>query len=160
MIQFRKTAGFTMIELLVAITILVLLSSVAIVSFSGSLKSSRNSKRRADLEMTRAALEMYRTVNKAYPLDSGSTEPVKFATLVTTLKSGGYLSSSPSDPMAGQDANFVYYYGSTTTQYQVCAYLELSPLPSYCTAQNTTLIGTLTAPTAVTPTTLCCLNSP
>lgn len=149
--------GFTIIELLVAMVILMLLVTVAGVSFSSSLDASRNAKRRADLEMVRAALEMYRSqqTTKSYPIVTATDDGARFTTLVTLLSgTPKYLStSSLKDPLDGQ-GSFKYYFDSTASAYQVCALLEATSLPSGCVAGTSV---TLTAPTG---TILCCLNQP
>ncbi len=62
-----KKEGFTIIEILVAITIIGLLSSISIVSLSGVRKNSRDSKKIADLERIQTALEFYFMDNYNYP---------------------------------------------------------------------------------------------
>lgn len=154
----RSRHGFTIIELLVAMVILMMLVTVAGVSFSSSLDASRNAKRRADLEMVRAALEMYRSqqTSKSYPIITSTTDDgVRFTSLVTLLSgTPKYLStSSLKDPLDGQ-GSFKYYFDSTASTYQVCALLEATSLPSGCVA------GTLVSLSAPTGTILCCLNQP
>lgn len=106
---FRATKGFTFIELLVSITIVLLLSSVAMVSYQSSNKKARDNKRRADLEQARAALEMYRTDNGEYPASLSELAPE-------------YLNELPDDPK-----DYSYYYGPSGTpplSYELCAYME------------------------------------
>ena len=51
--------GFTLIELLLVIIILGVLSALITGNFFTSLKKGRDAKRKADLEQTQRALEMY-----------------------------------------------------------------------------------------------------
>ncbi|MCL4208570.1 hypothetical protein KJZ63_02975, partial [Patescibacteria group bacterium] len=53
--------GFTMIELLVVTTIIIILTSIGLVSYTSANRSARNGKRKADMEMVRQALVLYRT---------------------------------------------------------------------------------------------------
>jgi len=100
--------GFTLVELLVTMTVIAILMGLAFVSFSGTKKTARDGKRKADLEQIRSALEMYRSDNEKYPSS------------LSDLTSGGYLSSLPADPLG-----YTYYYEkSDDNHYQLCAYLE------------------------------------
>ncbi len=112
--------GFTLVELLVVTTIIILLSSVAVVSYQSAGKKSRDNKRKADLEQIRSALEMYRSDNNQYPAGN-------FSQMTTALKNAGFLTEAPSDPKG-----YSYYYKqTTTTSYDLCAYLE-SGGPANC----------------------------
>jgi len=86
--------GFTLIELLVVITIMIVLSAVAMVSFTGAGKKSRDSRRMADLEKIRMALEMARQV--------GNTYPATLPPLVTL----NYLSVEPKDPKTSSSYSY------------------------------------------------------
>jgi len=102
--------GFTLIELLISVSIILLLSSMAVISYQASNKKARDNRRNSDLEQIRAALEMYRSDEDLYP--------EALSTLVTD-----YMNEVPSDPKAG--AGYVYYYSrTTTTTYDLCAYFE------------------------------------
>lgn len=86
------TKAFTLVELLVAMTIIMVLTIVAVVNYGSVQKNARDSKRKADLEKVRVALEMYRQDHDGcYPSDA------------TTLTEAGhnYLDVLPgSDPKA------------------------------------------------------------
>jgi general secretion pathway protein G len=108
-----KKQGFTLIELLVSISIIVLLTSVAVVYYQQAGKKARDNKREADLEQIRSALEMYRSDNGSYPTGD-------WGTMTNTLISGNYLGEVPTDPKG-----YSYYYNRiTTTTYELCAYKE------------------------------------
>lgn len=79
-----------MIELLVSATIIILLTAIGLVSFSQASISSRNAKRKADLETLRQALTIYK---QDYSYYANSTT-VDFNTLVTNLYSEEYLSEA------------------------------------------------------------------
>lgn len=59
--------AFTLIELIVTITIIAVLSLVAVVSFSGAQKKARDGRRVQDVGKIQMALEMARQVGKTYP---------------------------------------------------------------------------------------------
>jgi len=102
--------GFTLIELLVVFSLMGIIMSIAIPAFGASRKSARDGKRKADLEMIRSALEMYRSDIGSYPLSGSLSTPLT-----------GYLSSIPKDPLTSTD----YPYSRLTTNtYILCANLE------------------------------------
>ncbi len=103
-----KNKGFTLIELLVTTTIILLLTSIAVVSYASASKRSRDNKRISDLETLRSALEIYRSEEGVYPLDLNS--------LATT-----YINEIPTDP---KPDNYSYYYSSDGSTYTLCAYIE------------------------------------
>ena len=109
-----KEKGFTLIELLVVMTIIAVLSGLALVSFQGARKTARDGKRKADLEEIRSALEMYRTDCGAYLTGtrySGSTIACGSNTYMTI----------PDDPISARR----YRYWSNGTNYNLCAALEV-----------------------------------
>ncbi len=62
--------AFTLIELLVVIAIIGVLAatSVALINPLQQFKKARDTKRKADLQQIRSALELYRSDNGAYPV--------------------------------------------------------------------------------------------
>jgi general secretion pathway protein G len=108
--------GFTLIEILVVTTIIVLLTATALITYSTFLKQSRDAKRKADLEQVRAALEMYRSNNDTYPVGS------VWATTLNVLKTPViYIQSLPSDP---KSSVYSYYYSGTASDYTIASQLE------------------------------------
>lgn len=112
--MFKK--AFTLIELLVVISIIGILIAVGAVSYQKSVKLSRDSKRKSDLEQVRQALETYRSEEGVYPAT---------ASWSTDLTSGDYISTIPTDPKSG---TYTYTKGAGAT-YSLCAALELGDPP-------------------------------
>ena len=117
----KKNNGFTLIEILVVVTIIGLLTLVAVVSYSAFLKQARDAKRKADLEQIRAALEMYRSNNDNYISSSRNTNcsNAVFNYLTTPTK---YIESIPSDPKSG--SSYYYRCNISKSNYTLGAYLE------------------------------------
>lgn len=69
--QYRRR-GFTLVELMIVIVIIVILSTIAIVSYTVVLKNAHDSKRQSDMTALRSALEAYYQKNGTYP--SGCTQ--------------------------------------------------------------------------------------
>jgi general secretion pathway protein G len=98
----KSTSGFTMIELLVVTTIIILLTTIGLISYSQALQNSRNAKRKSDLEVIRQALVLFKADNGYYP----STDYDGLQAVLGT----GYLSAIPTDPKSAQSATFTYSY--------------------------------------------------
>lgn len=103
--------GFTLLELLVTISIIGILMALATVSFTTAQKNGRDSRRRADVENVRKALEQYYALNTQYPAVCDA------ASLVTVLPNG-----LPTDPK--NTAPYQYVLACTTADYCICAALE------------------------------------
>lgn len=130
----KQKRGFTLLEILVSITIIAVLTAIGIVSYSSVNKRSRDVKRKSDLEQVRSALEMYRADNGEYPnIGSGF---LNASGLDTDLVDSGYMPQVPDDP----DSSENYYYDAIDTSgvftgYCICADLETvtSGTESTCT---------------------------
>lgn len=59
--------GFTLVELLIAISIMAVLSTLGFSLFKSSLARARDSKRMSDLKQIQTALELYHNTNGTYP---------------------------------------------------------------------------------------------
>lgn len=62
--------GFTLVEILVAATIIGLLSTIGMSGFQAITKSGRDALRKSDMEQIRSALEIYKSENNTYPLNA------------------------------------------------------------------------------------------
>lgn len=113
--------AFTLIELMVVVSIAAILFSIATVTYSNVTKSSRDARKKADLEAIRQALELYRSTCGAYPS----------APLDTSIACGTqtYMSSLPKDPKTGDN----YVYATTTSGYDLTATLENNCSGATCT---------------------------
>lgn len=111
--ETKKINGFTLFELLVTISIIAVLTAVAVVSFGGMTKKARDSRRIADLEKIRIALEAARQVGTTYPVS------------LTTLVTNGFLQQIPVDPKMGVGGTYVYVRLTDYT-YRICTYVEES----------------------------------
>jgi general secretion pathway protein G len=92
----ESAGGFTMIELIVVLAIIMVLTSVALVQYRQSVVAAREAVLRSDLHLMRDAIDQYYADKGAYPAS------------LDTLVSEGYLRSIPDDPfVSGRKDNWV-----------------------------------------------------
>jgi len=125
----KLKVGFTLIELLVVISIIGVLMAISLFGFQGARESSRDARRKSDLEMIRSGLEIYKSDCNVYPPSPLGTSLVGSGTPASCAVANTYISSVPKDPL---DPIRVYTYTRlTTSTYSLCASLEQSITP-YC----------------------------
>lgn len=121
----KKFDGFTLIEVLVAATIIGLLSTIGLSSYQAITRSGRDALRKSDLEQVRSALEIYKSDNGNYPTVT--------VTCVPALPTS-YINPYPADPKSS--ANKYCYVWVSSLKYQLCAHLENAGQPAvtppYC----------------------------
>lgn len=94
--------GFTLVELVVVVSIIMVITAVGAISFQSANKKARDGRRKADLEKIRLALEMIRQVGETYPASAAALSPI-------------YLPSWPADPISSQSYYYVRTSGYTYT---------------------------------------------
>lgn len=118
--MIKSQRAFTLIELLVVISIVGVLIGLSIFGLQGARKSSRDARRKADLELIRSGIEIYRADCGSYPIALASPLVGTQTTGNTCLTSITYIAEVPIDPLPDR----VYYYSSDGTIYELCAALE------------------------------------
>lgn len=109
--------GFTLLELLVTISIIGILIGVGSVSFSTAQKKGRDSRRQADMKAMQTSLEQCYALDTKYPAsaDEGSA--------LTCIGGAVTMNSVPYDPK--NTGSYVYTYTvAGTTSYCLCALME------------------------------------
>jgi general secretion pathway protein G len=104
-----KNKGFSLVELLVVMTIIMVLTVVGMINYGNANKKSRDAKRKSDLESVRVALEMYRQDNGSYPSDEDDLVP-------------DYIQKLPEDPQSPTES---YGYTLSDYEYTLTADLEI-----------------------------------
>lgn len=111
--NFRKQKGFTLVELLVVISIIGVLATLVLLQLGTARARARDTKRIADVNQVRTAIEQYFE-------DNGGRYP----TLIDATTVGRYLARVPVDPLTGNGYGYAYNPAATPTQYQLWAKLE------------------------------------
>lgn len=99
----RVGRGFTLLEILVVISIIGILSSVAFVSYNQAREKGFMGKRIASASEVRKALEVYYSENESYPVTgtrwmSDSCVAYRRDDWIPGLVAGGYIHALPTDP--------------------------------------------------------------
>lgn len=99
--------GFTLVEMLIVISIIGVLSAVGLASYTSFLKNSRDAKRQADLKFIQTALENYHADQIYYPILSPSSCPetgdgkLRFGCSLTDVSGvRTYIAGIPKDPQS------------------------------------------------------------
>ena len=113
----KKNKGFTLIESLVVVTMMMVITAVAVTSYATASKKNRDNRRKADLEKIRTALEMFRQS------DLGGSYPVASGVEATGLVSEKYIDEWPNDPKSTTQR--YEYTRPTSYTYTISARLEI-----------------------------------
>lgn len=149
--------GFTLVELLIVITILAVLSAIGLTIYKSVLKSARDSNRKTDFGFIQSALEQYFADQFSYPaIDTGTTACPTNGSLNFTFQPSGqtgcplknplgtktYINVLPKDPLPSPQPKYCYSpvpssptpcspSGTKCTSYTLYAKLENGPSPTY-----------------------------
>lgn len=98
-----SSAGFTLMELLVVMTIIGILAAIAVPALRDSPQRAREAALRGDLYSFRSVIDQYHGDKGSYPAD------------LQTLVSEGYMRKIPFDPMTKSADTWVLAYEEPST---------------------------------------------
>ncbi len=136
----KRKKGFTLLELLVVISIIAVLLAISASAFISSRVTARDAKRKTDIEQIRGALELFKADKGSYPnsANGGQDSGDAATALLVLTQSPVYMAKLPPDP--GGLNNYYYQYISASGGYALCAALERVPSGTssvnYCTGSS------------------------
>jgi prepilin-type N-terminal cleavage/methylation domain-containing protein len=162
LLHTKKRAGFTLVEIMIAISIIAILSTVGLSVYTQGQKLARDAKRKADLKQIQTALNLYYQDFKAYPNTVAGACSSNLGGFTQCVSSGAapwinglnnnYLDIMPVDPVANNgdtanpknNTNFGYGYRvyvaicnkGANQVYTLYAKLENSSDPDRLAAKN------------------------
>jgi len=117
--------GFTLVELMIVITVIAILAAIAVASFTRVQKQARDTKRKADVRALQTALQVYFTEKGAYPISASPTIITTPLNVLTTPTA--YISTLPTAPGGTTGTNVSYMYiSSDGTKYGLCNQMEVN----------------------------------
>ena len=143
MIRIR---GFTLVELLVVVSIIGILASVVAINANSARRQSRDSRRKSDIQNVAGALELYYADHHAYPTAVTYGQSLRAVLNV-------YSSNIASDPSGGVSSDGVfgtgYFYASNGSHFLLDVQLErpeaaTTTVASPGSSDNTFVTGTYT----------------
>lgn len=121
----EKMKGFSIVELLVVMSVIVLLGSLILVQVTSSRAKARDAERESEIKTLQNAMAIYIVNNKLYPVYSGPLTGADAAS--TALINDGALQQVPLDP--SNSGNFRYIYDSSDgSTYTITYYLETNSI--------------------------------
>ena len=111
-----KRTGFTLIEILIVVSIIGMLSSIVLVGLGSFRSRGRDARRAADLRETQNALELYNEKEGSYPTVSSWSD---LGAALVAAQIG--VTSIADDPLGGSHH---YQYGSNGQNYVLAATIE------------------------------------
>lgn len=118
---YRKTAGFTLIEVMVVVVILGILAAIIVPKIMSRPEQARMVKVKQDITAIQSALDLYKLDNGIYPttdqgLQALVTKP-SAAPVPRDWKSDGYLQDLPVDPWGS-----AYQYQNDNEKLRIFSY--------------------------------------
>ncbi len=141
-LKFKNSSGFTLVELMVVVSIIGLMSSILYVNYNDAREQARDKVRMTDLKSLQLAIETYKAQHGRYPAQGCGTVGTSFAgpglgtgsfascDVYITGHAGGvtftpdFISVLPRDSRFESETNKGFYYMTDTngTSYKLMVY--------------------------------------
>ena len=128
--NLKKNKAFTLVELIVVITILAILWTIAFLSFQWYSRDARDSARSSDLDTLRSSLELFYTKTWFYP-QANNWQNITYSWIIAWQQwtfwdpqnvQVGSVSKLPKDPLT--QTEYTYSVTSLKNEYQLAATFE------------------------------------
>lgn len=126
-------SGFTLVELIIVLSILALLSTIAFLSFSGYIRDSRDVSRISELKIISQQLDLYKVKNAFYPEIINKTTITYSWNILwyqwdldESLSKNIGLNKTPLDPY--DKKTYTYYLTKDGKEFQLLWFLEKEKL--------------------------------
>lgn len=121
--KLNHNKAFTLIEMLVVISLIGILATLALVSFGPSQKQARDTTRKSDLKQFQTSIENYATLNSGlYPIHTTTLQITSTDSSFCTAELN--LSSCPIDPKNSDNLIYKYISNATGSDFVLWAGLE------------------------------------
>lgn len=132
--QKTNNKAFTLVELIVVATILVILATMGFAAFSDSIPDARDAERKASIAQMQSALESYHSERQVLPTPwanfditlTGSTVAIQ-GKFDNTVRINNKLRNLPTDPYT--QSAYAYSITNNKQEYQLAATLENGDIP-------------------------------
>jgi prepilin-type N-terminal cleavage/methylation domain-containing protein len=131
-----KKLGFTLVELMVVVSIIGILASIVYANFTGARAAARDDIRKSALKELQLAVELYKAQYGTYPAQGCGSYPT-YAGRGTHPSWGctadeyitglvpDFIAALPSDPISEDIDGYGYMYLSNGTDYKIVAHLTV-----------------------------------
>lgn len=141
----RAGSGFTLIELMVVVAIIVIISGILIVNLTTTRSKSRDGKRVSDVAQIQLALEQFFERCRQYPSSISGTLTSIANGCPSGVSLATFISQVPKPPGGAGQTEYDYCKNANNTDYYLHAVMEspnqaskdgLSSAPFACFANN------------------------
>ena len=94
-----KKSGFTIVEMLIVISIIGVLAAIILANITGPKNAARNARRAEEIRSIQQALTLYHSNHGAYPGVAGTPENIVAGSSLADLVTEGFMQSLAQDPL-------------------------------------------------------------